>query len=131
MSEHEMLWVTDEPIVSGEVISKVKGEECGAVVTFIGKVRGYSEGKRVISLEHDAGGEKATELMKEVAGEVRESWDVQDVAFCYRTGPVPPGEVTLVIVVAARHRLDAFAACEYAIDRFKWEVKSKEVREDG
>jgi len=131
LGEHDLLQVTDKPIVPGEVISRVRGEECGAVVTFIGKVRGYSEGRRVISLEHSAGGKEAAKLMGEIAGEVRESWDVKELVFCYRTGPVPPGEVTLVIAVAARHRLDAFAACEYAIDRFKWEVTSKEVREDG
>jgi len=131
LGEHNLLQITDKPIVPAEVISRVKGEGCGAVVTFTGKVRGYSESKRVISLEHDAEGEKAAEMMEKIATEVRESWDIKEMAFCYRTGPVPPEEVTLVIVIAARHRLDAFAACEYAIDRFKWEVKSKEVREDG
>lgn len=131
MNENDLLQVTNEPIVPGEVISRVRGEECGAVVTFAGKVRGYSEGKRVVSLEHDAGGDEAEKLLRDIAGEVRERWHVGELAFCYRTGPVPPGEVTLVIAVAARHRPDAFAACQYAIDRFKQKVSAKEVREDG
>ena len=99
MNEHDLLQVTDKPIVPGDVISRVRGEECGAVVTFAGKVRGYSEGRRVASLEHDAGGDEAEELLRDIAGEVRERWHVGELVFCYRTGPVPPDEVTLVIAV--------------------------------
>ena len=131
MSENEMLQVTDSPIVPAEFLSRVQGEGCGALVMFAGKVRGYSEGKRVLYLEHGTGDKDAVELLRDIAGEIRDRWDVKEVAFCFRTGQVAADEVTLVIAIAAVHRPEAFAACRYAIDRFKKSVVSKEVQKDG
>ena len=126
-----MLQVTDKPIVLEEFISRIRWDECGALVTFAGKVRAYSGDKRVLSLEHKAPGQAAKRLLSDIAKEMRKKWNLGEVAFCYRTGPVAAGETTLVIAVAAPHRPEAFAACQYAIDRFKQEVSAKEIREDG
>ena len=43
------------------------------------------------------------------------------------------GDIAVVIAVASPHRREAFAACEYAIDRIKRIVPiwKKEVWEDG
>ncbi len=131
MRKDDLLDITDKPIVPEEVIAKVGWDECGALVTFTGKVRSYSEGKRVLSLEHDATRYGAERILKDIAAEMRRRWDLGDTAFCYRTGPVEAGGITLVIAVAAPHRPEAFAACQYAIDRFKQAVSAKEIREDG
>lgn len=131
MRKDDLLDITDKPIVPEEVIAKVGWDECGALVTFTGKVRSYSEGKRVFSLEHDATRYGAERILRDIAAEMRRRWDLGDTAFCYRTGPVEAGGITLVIAVAATHRPEAFAACQYAIDRFKQAVSAKEIREDG
>lgn len=131
MRKDDLLDITDKPIVPEEVIAKVGWDECGALVTFIGKVRSYSEDKRVLSLEHDATRYGAERILRDIAAEMRRRWDLGDTAFCYRTGPVEAGGITLVIAVAATHRPEAFAACQYAIDRFKQAVSAKEIREDG
>lgn len=131
MRKDDLLDITDKPIVPEEVIAKVGWDECGALVTFTGKVRSYSEGKRVLSLEHDATRYGAERILRDIAAEMRKRWDLGDIAFCYRTGPVEAGGITLVIAVAASHRPEAFAACQYAIDRFKQAVSAKEIREDG
>lgn len=131
MRKDDLLDITDKPIVPEEVIAKVGWDECGALVTFTGKVRSYSEGKRVLSLEHDATRYGAESILRDIAAEMRRRWDLGDIAFCYRTGPVEAGGITLVIAVAAPHRPEAFAACQYAIDRFKQAVSAKEIREDG
>jgi molybdopterin synthase catalytic subunit len=131
LRKDDLLDITDKPIVPEEVIAKVGWDECGALVTFTGKVRSYSEGKRVLSLEHDATRYGAERILRDIAAEMRRRWDLGDTAFCYRTGPVEAGGITLVIAVAAPHRPEAFAACQYAIDRFKQAVSAKEIREDG
>lgn len=131
MRKDDLLDITDKPIVPEEVITKVDWDECGALVTFIGKVRSYSEGKRVLSLEHDATRYGAESILRDTAAEMRKRWDLGNISFCYRTGPVEAGGITLVIAVAAPHRPEAFAACQYAIDRFKQAVSAKEIREDG
>ena len=127
----DIIQVTDKPIVPGKVIAKVKGEDCGAVVTFTGRVRRSSEGKQVLYLEHGIQGEAPEETLKDIVGEIRGKWDVGEIAFCYRKGKIVPGEVTIVIAVAAIHRQEAFAACQYAVDRLKQKVITKEGREDG
>ena len=126
----DLIQITDEPIVPEDVISRIEWDECGALVTFTGKVRGQSDGRRVLSLEHAANAQDAERMLHNIIRQMREHWDLGPIAFRYRTGPVEAGGITLVIAVAATHRPAAFAACQYAIDMFKQQVKSKEIRED-
>jgi MoaE-MoaD fusion protein len=131
MSQKDILEVTDKLIVPEEVIAKVKGADCGAVVTFTGKVRGRSRDKKVLYLEHGVSDEAPEKMLKDIVAEIRKRWQVGEIAFCYRKGKIGPGEVTIVIVIAATHRQEAFAACEYAVDRLKQKVTTKEGRENG
>ena len=131
MSKKDILEVTDNPIVPEQVIAKIKGGDCGAVVTFIGKVRARSGDKKVFSLEHELSGEAPEKMLKDIVSEIRKRWEVGEIAFCYRKGKIGPGEVTIVVAVAAIHRQEAFAACEYAVDRLKQKVMTKEGRENG
>ena len=131
MGNRTLLEITDGPIVPEEFISRLDWNDCGALVTFTGRVRTDSGDRRVATLEHEVPKEAAETLLNDIAGEMRQKWDLGPVAFRYRTGPVPAGEITLVIAVASRHRPEAFAACQYAIDRFKQAVSAKEILEDG
>lgn len=131
LRKKDIIEVTDRPIIPEKVIAKVKGAECGAVVTFTGKVRGSSGDKKVTYLEHGVQGEAPEKMLKDIVGEIRRKWDVGEIAFCYRKGKIRPGEVTIVIAVAAIHRQEAFAACLHAVDRLKQKVVTKEGREGG
>jgi molybdopterin synthase catalytic subunit len=131
LRKKDIIEVTDKPIVPEKVIAKVKGEECGAVVTFTGKVRGRSGDKKVTYLEHGVEGEAPEKMLKDIVSEIRRKWDVGEIAFCYRKGKIGPGEVTVVIAVAAIHRQEAFAACQYAVGRLKQKVVTREGMEDG
>jgi molybdopterin synthase catalytic subunit len=131
MSKKDILEVTDKPIAPEQVIAKVKGEDCGAVVTFTGKVRTRSGDKKVSYLEHGVSGEAPEKMLKDIVAEIRKRWEVGEIAFCYRKGKIGPGEVTIVIAIAATHRQEAFAACEYAVDRLKQKVTTREGREKG
>jgi molybdopterin synthase catalytic subunit len=131
LSKKDILEVTDKPIIPEKVIAKVKGEDCGAVVTFTGKVRGRSGDKNVLYLEHGVSGEAPEKMLKDIVSELRKRWDLGEIAFWYRKGRIEPGEVTIVIAIAATHRQEAFAACQYAVDRLKQKVTTKEGREGG
>jgi molybdopterin synthase catalytic subunit len=131
LSKDDLLEITGKPIVPEQVIAKIGWGECGALVTFTGKVRSYTDGRRVLSLEHDATKYGAERILRDIAADMRKRWDLGQLAFYYRTGPVEPGGITLVIAVAAPHRHEAFAACQYAIDRFKQTVSAKEILENG
>ena len=131
MKRKDIIEVTEKPINPDEVISKVKGEECGAIVVYVGKVRGKSEGKKVMYLEHIVPGGNPAQMLGDIVREIRDRWDVGDIAFSYRRGKIAPDEVAIVIVIASAHRQEAFAACQYAVDRLKQKVVTKEGRKDG
>jgi molybdopterin synthase catalytic subunit len=131
LTKKDIITVTNKPIDPEKIMAKVGAEDCGAVVTFTGKVRGSSEGEQVKYLEHGVQGEAPEKMLKEIVSEIRRKWDVEKIAFCYRKGKIGPGEVTIVIAVAATHRQEAFAACQYAVDRLKQKVVTREGREDG
>lgn len=129
-----MIEITENPIVPEAIINSInKKETYGAVVTFIGIVRGYSENKKVISLEYEAYQPMAEKKLQEIALEIETRWQLKDLAICHRTGRLQVGEPALVIAIAAPHRKEAFEACEYAVDRLKEIVPiwKKEVWEDG
>ena len=58
---------------------------------------------------------------------------MDNIAICHRTGKLKAGDINLVIAVASAHRQEGFAACQYAIDRFKQNLPThkKETYQDG
>jgi molybdopterin converting factor subunit 1 len=125
--------ITTAPISAEALAKKVKRDCYGALVAFIGTVRDNSEGYNVLSIEYEAFQEMALKKLAEVATEVRARWQPLDIAITHRVGKMAVGEVALVIAVASPHRKEAFAACQYAIDRIKEVVPiwKKEMREGG
>jgi molybdopterin synthase catalytic subunit len=75
----------------------------------------------------------AEKVMAELADELKQRYDLCEVAIAHRTGRVDIGGISVVIAVSARHRADALAACKDAIDRLKEIVPlwKKEVYEGG
>ena len=128
-----MIEITHEPIQVQSVIDKVVKDSCGAVVTFIGTVRNNSEGKRVLYLEYEAYPEMAKKKLQEIAAEAKRKWQLEEVAVTHRLGRMEIGEIAVVIAVSAGHRLPAFEACQYTIDRIKEIVPiwKKEFYEEG
>lgn len=128
-----MLEITEEPIDPDLVINEVRRDAYGAVASFVGMVRGYREGKRILYLEHDAYKDMAERKLRQIADEIHTRWNLEDVAICHRIGRLEVGETIVVIAVGAPHRRQAFEACQYAIDRLKEIVPiwKKEVWDGG
>jgi molybdopterin synthase catalytic subunit len=112
---------------------QVASQSDGAIVTFSGIVRGTNQGKKVLFLEYEAYPEMAAKMMERIGKEILDTWGLSSVRMQHRVGRLNVGETSVVIVVAAPHRDDAFAACQYAINRLKRIVPiwKKEVFEDG
>ncbi len=56
-----MIEVTKDPLLPELVVDSVRKDIYGAIVTFVGMVRGYAEGRRVLFIEHQASKEEAEE----------------------------------------------------------------------
>jgi molybdopterin synthase catalytic subunit len=98
---------------------------CGAVVTFAGTSRDHSdaEGDRrqgVTVLEYEAYDEQVVPRLAAVAAELRRRWPaVGRVVLLHRVGEVRVTEASVVVVVSAPHRDEAFAAARFGIDAVK------------
>jgi molybdopterin synthase catalytic subunit len=93
----------------------------GAVVTFSGVVRDHAEGREgVVGLSYEAYEEAAAARLAEVAAETRRRWPVVERLAClHRLGDLALGETSVVVVVSAPHRAEAFDAARFAIDTVK------------
>jgi molybdopterin synthase catalytic subunit len=111
--------LTDQPISTQAVIDEIKQDGDGAVVVFVGTVRDNAEGKQVQYLEYEAYPEMAIKKIKEICTEITQRWKINDMGVVHRTGRLEIGETAVVIAVGSPHRLEAFQACQYAIDRIK------------
>lgn len=93
--------------------------EVGGVACFIGRVRDINGGSGVhtLTLEHyPAMTQKALATIVEEAGA---RWEVLDATVIHRVGTLNPTDQIVLVAVAAAHRGDAFAACEFIMDYLK------------
>jgi len=93
----------------------------GAVVSFLGVTREHSDGRTgVQALTYEAYEDEATRRMGEIATVARDRWpSIERVVLLHRTGEVRLSEPSVVVVVSAPHRGDAFEAAQYCIDTLK------------
>jgi len=128
-----MIEITEKPISPELVVNRVKTDSSGCVVTYVGLIRDNSQGKPVLSVEYEDSEGTAENRLQEIASEIRQKWDVNNLAICHRIGKLKVGDINLVVAVASAHRQEGFAACQYAIDRFKegMPTKKKETYQDS
>ncbi len=128
-----MIEITSKPLSPQFIIDKVKKDDYGAIVTFVGTVRNTTRGRKVAFLEIETRDKKAEPRLHEVVSEINQKWQLHDVAISRRIGKLRVGEIALVVAIAAAHRQEAFQACQYAVDRLKQGgiTTEKEIYETG
>ena len=123
----------ETPLDVGEVVARVSGRDTGGIVTFVGTVRDASRGKDIEHLEYEAYPEMAEREMDKICEQAAEKWPGARVSVDHRTGHLEIGDLAVVVVAAAPHRPEAFAACRFTIDTLKEVVPiwKKEFATDG
>jgi molybdopterin synthase catalytic subunit len=96
--------------------------DCGAIVTFLGTTRNHHEGRAVERLAYEAYDRMALEALARIEREACARHAIASCAIVHRLGEVPPGEASVVVVVAAGHRGPAFDATRWAMDELKRSV---------
>jgi molybdopterin synthase catalytic subunit len=117
--------VTDQPIRIDPLLDLVRSPAAGAVVTFHGVTR------EVELLEYEAYAEMAERQIAEIVSEALEQHGLCAAAAEHRIGTVPRSESSVVVVVSAPHRGEAFTGAREIIDRIKaqapiWKKESGE-----
>src|SRR3954451_16797272 len=108
--------VTGEPLSADRLNALVATDHTGAIVTFQGTTRDVDR------LDYEAYRQMAEEKIAEILADVLARHEIEGAAAEHRTGPVPRGEPSVVVAIAAAHRGPAFAAAREAIDRIKAEA---------
>jgi molybdopterin synthase catalytic subunit len=93
--------------------------DVGALVTFTGICRGDEAGGKLVAmtLEHYPGMAEA-EIARHVEA-AGQRWPLLGVTVIHRYGRIAPGEDIVLVVTAAAHRHEAFAAAEFLMDYLK------------
>jgi molybdopterin synthase catalytic subunit len=123
----------DTNVTVQQALDFVETPDCGGVVVFSGNVRNQTKQKQVSKLFFECYEPMALLEMEKIADYTIEKMGISRIAILHIVGEKLPGEVVVVIAVAAPHRAAAFDACEYAIDTLKETVPiwKKEFFEDG
>lgn len=125
--------VQKEPFDAGEELNAFTARQsgAGAVVSFSGIVRDVAGSLDHMEIEHyPAMTEKAITDIRLAA---LKRWSLQDAAVIHRHGKLQAEDPIMMVLTAARHRSDAFAAAEFLMDFLKSRAPfwKKEVTSDS
>ena len=130
------LEITQQPITD-DVLANLRREvptsADGAYVMFMGMTRESAGtpspgeepeaakhvGKPVVGLEYEVFDEMALDVLRTIASEIEQRFNVTRLAIVHRSGEVPLGEASVVVAAASPHRSAAFDAARYGIEELK------------
>ncbi|HEX3012677.1 MAG TPA: molybdenum cofactor biosynthesis protein MoaE [Methanobacterium sp.] len=129
--EEEIVTISD---LINQVKKNPKIDECGAVFSFEGIVRGKENETKVKKLNlstPDIG--KTEKELKQIIEEVKNKYGVAEIAAVHYVGEFYTGDSLLLVVVAGAHRGETVDALKESIERIKsdLEFKKEEFTEDG
>ena len=78
--------------------------------------------KAVRALKYTAYAPVAEKMIREIEQQIQTKYQVSYVRVVHRIGELGIGETAIIAMAYAAHRLEAFAACEEAVERVKHEV---------
>ena len=121
--------------VGAEIAALSAGRsDIGALASFLGLVRDLEDGAGELSamtLEHYPG--MTEKALEDIVSRARARWQLLALRVIHRVGRLAPGEPIVLVIVAAAHRGEAFAACEFIMDFLKTRAPfwKKEETPDG
>jgi molybdopterin synthase catalytic subunit len=134
----EVNYLTNGPVSQGvitQLIDKIGGKtNSGSHMIFLGQVRADDiNGKTVKAIEYSAYAEMVYIEVENIKKSIFSEFpDVKSVDIIHSTGIVKAGEISLLVLVSAGHRLQAIQACSKAVELIKGNlpVWKKEIFND-
>ena len=93
--------------------------EAGGIVSFLGQVRAEGGPHAVETLELKHYAAMTLPGMEALAAATARRWVLDGLLIIHRYGVMRPGDPIVLVAAAARHRRDAFAAADFAMDHLK------------
>ena len=105
----------------------------GAIVNFIGVVRGYDEKNNQIinsmALEHYPGMTESE--IEKIVFESFQRWELTGVTVIHRVGNLKPSDQIVFVGVSSKHRQNAFDGCNFIMDWLKTKAPFWKVEENN
>lgn len=110
-------------LVTQEIAQLARHHQIGAHSLFIGQVRNDVHKRQpVMAIRYTAYETMANEKALEICRELSEKFALEEIRIWHSLGDVKAGEISLFVLVAARHRRAALDACSEAVERLKKEL---------
>ena len=117
---NRQLTITTERIDEAALLSKRRmSDGVGAVVSFLGVVRGTEEERSISAIEYEAFLRMAEHQFSRLFDQMEQRWPIEAVRLVHRIGVIQVNEPSLWVEVVAPHRGEAFAASQWLIDEMK------------
>lgn len=114
-----MIRVQSELFDPAVELAEVASLGAGAVVSFVGTVRGRSDSEAVTALVMDHYPGFTEKGIEAIADDARNRFALERLSIVHRYGELLPGEAIVFVAAAARHRRAAFDAVDFVMDRLK------------
>jgi molybdopterin synthase catalytic subunit len=116
-------YLTREVIDVNKLFAGRQNTSIGGTVIFLGTVREHDdENIKLSGLYYEAYETMAEEIFLEIETEAKKKWEIEEITVLHRVGTLNVGEVSVIIMVSAKHRKEAFDCCKYIIDNLKTRV---------
>ncbi len=114
------LVITREPIDEAALIAaRSASHGMGAVVHFLGLVRGTEGDAAIAALDYEVFQKMAEHQFGLLFDQLEKRWPVESVRLVHRVGRVNVNEASLWVEIVSPHRAEAFDACRWLIDEMK------------
>jgi molybdopterin synthase catalytic subunit len=124
-----------EPFSIGDETAAVKAHttRIGAIVTMTGAVRDLSHGRAVLAIEVELYHTMARRRLEQIRARMIHDHGLLVARIVVRLGRLDVGDDLILIIAAAEHRHQAFAAAHWCIDEIKRSVPiwKRELTPDG
>ncbi len=97
-------------------MGKVADRRAGAVVSFIGTVRGE---KRLKAIDYEAYDEMVVRKLEQLRKQAVEKFGLVKAEIVHRKGRLAVGEKVIMVACSAAHRKEAFKGCEWLVTEIK------------
>jgi len=114
------LTITTERIDEAALMARRRmSDGMGAVVCFLGVVRGTEEDRAISAIDYEAFLRMAEHQFNLLFDQMEKRWPIESVRLVHRIGMVQVNEPSLWVEVVGPHRGEAFAASQWLIDEMK------------
>jgi molybdopterin synthase catalytic subunit len=114
--------ITPREIDVPSVLKSIDDGGVGAKVLFIGSVRNFSDNGDVVGMTYESYMGMAEEKIKNIEIDAKKTWGIKKIRIIHRIGELTIGDNSVAIAISTPHSKDAFAACQFILDKIKHEV---------